>query len=455
MLNQPVYQVYDLFRKEIDPSRCSIYILALVFLKYLASLDEDVGVPRAEGLGGLFQSKDDSELDIRINEILQSVEAGSPGLDGVLSAIDFTNNMDLGDKLQRVTLLRRAIELLNQLPILGDSGLRPGARELWVQFLRRTKSLNSRRGSAVTPPVLADLIARVGSPRKGDAVCDPFAGSGSLLVEAARLATDCTFFGQEVNYHEWLVCRMNLFVHGIQDARVELGDTLRAPGLQDAGGLMKFDLILSNPPLGLKNWDGDSMQDQWGRFVWGAPPSTSGDWAILSHMLSTLSDCGRAVVVVPAGVLFRGGSEGRIRQNVVEANFVESIIYLPPNTLDVTTIPLALLELSRAKVDKTVLFVDGRGGSDRDQGGARLDQRVSDEILAARSGADVNASLVRRVTVAEIAERDFDLSAQRYFSQVSAAEPVDSASLWEELEHIESEMVNTLGALRAAIKTLE
>ncbi len=464
MVDNTVWQIRDTFRGTAEPSRLRIYILTLVFLRYLASLgsSDEVVVPKAADFECLLRNEDGLELDIRINEALRSIEeANSHLLGGVLSRIDFTSSMDLGKKRHRVKQLAHVIELLAQLEMASSSdeqARRSGARDLWARFLESWSNVEGRVGRSFnTPAGLASLIARIASPRDGDRICDPFAGSGSLLVESSKIseASGCAFFGQENNYREWLVCRMNLTVHGMYDSRVEFGDTLRDPGLLEAGELMKFDVVMSCPPFGLKNWGEDPVADRWGRYSWGLPPLVNGDWATLSHILSILSDRGRAVVVVPSGVLFRSGVEGQIRKSVVESNLIESVIYLPSKALGVTTAPLALLIFSKSKTDDSVIFIDGRCSSAHAQGRVELSKPVADEILAIWADGKPDEVLVHRASIDAIAEREFDLSAQHYLGQFSDRKPADTTLIWEKLESVESELLETWDELQAATKALE
>ncbi|GAM72616.1 type I restriction-modification system [Vibrio sp. JCM 19236] len=194
-------------------------------------------------------------------------------------------------------------------------------------------------GEFYTPPEVSDLLSILLEPQQGDSICDPACGSGSLLMKCGKQVQNnyagskqYALFGQEAIGSTWSLAKMNMFLHGEDNHRIEWGDTIRNPKLQDKeGGLMHFDVVTANPPFSLDKWGfEDASNDHFGRFRRGIPPKTKGDYAFISHMIETLKpQTGRMGVVVPHGVLFRASSEGKIRKQLIDENLLDTVIGLP------------------------------------------------------------------------------------------------------------------------------
>ena len=189
-------------------------------------------------------------------------------------------------------------------------------------------------------------------------ICDPTAGSGGMLIECAHHVErkggdprNLTLHGQEKNLGTWAICKMNMLLHGLPDARIEKGDTIRDPKLVDEGELLLYDRVIANPPFSLDEWGRDVAEsDGYGRFRFGLPPNTKGDLAFVQHMVAVLNATGRLGVVMPHGVLFRGAAEGAIRRGLLQEDLFEAVIGLPPNLFYGTGIPASILLLNRDKL---------------------------------------------------------------------------------------------------------
>jgi type I restriction enzyme M protein len=250
------------------------------------------------------------------------------------------------------------------------------------------------------------------------------------------------FFGQEVNLTTSAIARMNLFLHDIEDTVVRRGDTLRDPKfLDDRGRLQRFDVVITNPPFSLKNWGADTWaHDPWSRASCGLPPASFGDYAWIQHMLASMKpETGRVGVVMPHGVLFRGGAEAAIRECLIRNDQLEAVIGLPPNLFYSTSIPACLLIFRATKRPERrghVLFVDGSKRFEKGRNQNRLRPDDVETILAAyRSGADPDGeggAEVRPVSHAEIETNGWDLNIGRYI-RATAAEVVDVATALAEL----------------------
>ena len=201
---------------------------------------------------------------------------------------------------------------------------------------------NKKAGEFYTPRSVVRLLADILDPQAGDSIYDPACGTAGMLLGAVQHVRDAgrdlkslygKLYGQEKNLTTSAIARINLFLHGIEDFKILRGDTLRQPAFLDNDRLARFDCVIANPPFSLESWgDREWVNDPWGRNVAGVPPATNADFAWVQHMIASMRPTtGRMAIVVPHGVLFRGGVEGRIRQSILERDELEAVIGLAPN----------------------------------------------------------------------------------------------------------------------------
>ena len=255
-------------------------------------------------------------------------------------------------------------------------------------------------------------------------------------------------YGQEAIGSTWALAKMNMFLHGEDNHRIEWGDTIRNPLLLDKDGkhLLQFDVVTANPPFSLDKWGHeDASSDPYGRFHRGVPPKTKGDYAFISHMIETLKpSTGRMGVVVPHGVLFRASSEGKIRQQLIEENLLDTVIGLPEKLFFGTGIPAAILLFKKNKTDDKVFFIDA---SNEFKSGKNQNQLTEDNInkvietYKARESVDKYAYLA---SFDEIKENDFNLNIPRYVDTFEEEAEID-------LDAVRSERL----ALKAELNLLE
>ncbi|MFJ2351562.1 N-6 DNA methylase [Glutamicibacter sp. NPDC087673] len=296
-----------------------------------------------------------------------------------------------------------------------------------------------KAGEFFTPREVVNLLVGILQPEPGESVYDPTCGSGGMLVatinqlrESGKDHRTLRVYGQEINLTTASIARMNLFLHEIEDFDIKRGDTLRKPAFKDtAGAVRTFDAVIANPPFSLTNWGADLWAtDPRARF--GVPPAQNGDFAFVQHMVSSMSPgTGRVGVVMPHGVLFRGGAEAKIRQRLIEKDLLEAVVGLPPNLFYSTSIPACLLifrDQKPAERKSHVLFVDG---SARFVKGKNQNVMSSDDVNtlveAYRTGNDPDGEAganVRLVPLAEIEANGFDLNIGRYI-KVAAEEIAD------------------------------
>lgn len=300
-----------------------------------------------------------------------------------------------------------------------------------------------KAGEFFTPRQVVHLLVGILDPQPDETICDPASGSGGMLVETINAVRakghdhrTLRLHAQEVNLTTAAIARMNLFLHEIEDFKVVRGDTLRNPGLrQPNGALQQFDITIANPPFSLQNWGADLWPADPRSFC-GVPPAKNGDYAWIQHMITTMKpETGRVGVVMPHGVLFRGGSEAKIRQCLVEQDHLEAVIGLPPNLFYSTSIPACLLIFKATKPKKRrdhVLFVDGSSRFTRGKNQNFMTDGDMEAILAAyRSGEDPDGDggvEVRLVPFDEIKGNGFDLNLGLYLqTETEEAGDVDSA----------------------------
>jgi type I restriction enzyme M protein len=251
---------------------------------------------------------------------------------------------------------------------------------------------------------------------------------------------------------------MNVLLHGLPDARIEKGDTIRDPKLRDGGELMLFDRVVANPPFSLDEWGRvEAESDAYGRFRFGLPPKGKGDLAFVQHMIATANAKGMVGVVMPHGVLFRGAAEGEIRKGILQEDLVEAVIGLPPNLFYGTGIPAAILVLNRAKAParkKKVLFIEA--SREFREGSAQNYLRVEDvqKIAATFHAFHDVPKYARVVGLDEIERNEFNLNISRFVETADAAEKIDVAAAIAKLREAERKRLEAEAKMNSFLREL-
>jgi type I restriction enzyme M protein len=286
-----------------------------------------------------------------------------------------------------------------------------------------------------------------------------------LLVEAAREVggRDFALFGMESNGSTWALARMNMFLHGMDSARIEWCNTLTGPALVENDRLMKFSIVVANPPFSLDKWGaGEAEHDRYNRFWRGIPPKSKGDYAFISHMIeAALEKEGRVAVVAPHGVLFRGGAEGRIRQKLIEDNLLDAVIGLPANLFPTTAIPVAILVFDRSREKgganqkrRDVVFIDASRDYQSGKNQNLLLEEHIDKILKACRARKKVEKYAHVATFDEIKENDFNLNIPRYVDTFEEEEEIDVAAVEKEIEQLEAELAEVRARMKQYLKEL-
>ena len=322
-----------------------------------------------------------------------------------------------------------------------------------------------KAGEFFTPTEVSILIAKLTKSKPGARICDPTCGSGSLLIKAGEEVGSDNFalFGQESMGSTWALAVMNMFLHGFDNATIRWGDTIRNPKLKEGDALMKFDTVVANPPFSLDKWGKvddkeenkaadsfDPETDKYNRFWRGTPPKSKGDWAFISHMIETAYEGhGKVGVVVPHGVLFRGSSEGKIRQKTIEQNILEAVIGLPANLFFGTGIPAAILIFNKGKGDnRNVLFIDASKHYESAKNQNKLRDADIEHIVDTYrkfNAGELSAGIVKEkfsfvATFEKIEENEFNLNIPRYVDTFEEEAEVDIAAVQTEIDQLEVEL---------------
>ncbi len=315
-----------------------------------------------------------------------------------------------------------------------------------------------RRGeSFLTPSEVSTLLAKLVSPVEGNRVYDPTCGSGSLLIKASKEIGNSNFrlYGQEKNGQTYALCRMNMFLHRIDDADIRWGDTLRNPLHIEESHLIKFDRVVANPPFSLDKWGQDELkEDRFGRFKYGLPPKSKADFAFVEHMLASLNSNGVMGVVLPHGVLFRGSSEGKIRKAIIKDNLLDAVIGLPPNLFFGTSIPTVILIFKRDRENSDILFIDASREFEKGKNQNILRESDIEKIVETykdREGVDKYSYIA---TLEEIEENDYNLNIPRYVDTFEEEEEIDIDEVKKEIEKIESELIKVKEEMRGYLEEL-
>lgn len=498
-INSVLWQAADTFRGKIDSSTYKDYILTMLFIKYLSDtykehLEEytkrydgnEQRIQRAlsrerfvldeqSTFDYLYSKRNDPEIGEIINKALERIENENTGkLRGVFRNIDFNSEAILGKAKERNAMLRSLLEDFNQLSLrpsqLGNEDIVGNAYQYMIGLF--ASDAGKKGGEFYTPAEVSELLARLVKPQENDRIYDPTCGSGSLLIKVAKQVPSkkVAIYGQERNGATHSLALMNMYLHGIDDAKIEWGDTLANPLHLEDGKLMKFQVIVANPPFSLDKWamgfagEGNTDKkfkmeaslDPFRRFEWGVPPSSKGDYAFVQHMLYSLAENGRMATILPHGVLFRGSSEGKIRKQIIELNLLDAVIGLPEGLFYGTGIPACIMVFRKDRTRKDVLFIDASGEEHYEKGKNQNKLREQDieKIVETYEKRETIDKYSYVATIDEIRENDYNLNIPRYVDTFEEEESVDMEAVKDNIVNIKKELQEVEAQMEKYLKEL-
>lgn len=445
-LEARLWDAANSLRGPVDPADFKAYVFPLLFFKWISDtwdwehaqavtdFGDGVGYEEEsdyhrfdipEGCHWVDVRNATRNIGVKLRKTLDALELANPQkLAGIFGDVAWGNK----ERLPEPSLLN-LIDTFDRLTLNPEAVPNDLLGAAYEYLLRQFADESGKKaGEFFTPRAVVRLLVKLLDPQPGETIYDPACGSGGMLVETIGEVREhggdvrtLRLYGQEVNLTTSAIARMNLYLHNIEDFKILRGDTLRDPKFREPNGeLSRYDVVIANPPFSLKNWGAE----QWvtdSRAFCGVPPKNSADLAWVQHMVSSMDPVrGRVGVVMPHGVLFRGGSEGTIRQCLVEGDRLDAVIGLPPNLFYSTTIPACLLLFRASKPSELrgkVLFIDGslrltKGKKQNVISDADISAIANAYHSARARGAGVVS--VRLVDHAEIKECGWDLNLARY-----------------------------------------
>ncbi|BBM83334.1 type I restriction-modification system subunit M [Candidatus Uabimicrobium amorphum] len=475
-INSILWETCSIFREYLNPEEYKNYIITFFFFKYICDVWKDkkkqyeeqfkndkhcikkylekekLIIPTDYNYDFIYQKRDSNSIGKIINKVLFEIENRNKVLlDGVFCYLDFNSKKIRNDTLK------------NLIENFANLDLRPSQIDaedtignVYRSFITRFVSAVGKKGGAFyTPREVSSLLAKLVIPEPGNRICDPACGTASLLLQVANeIEEEVSLYGQEINLNTCALAKMNVYLHG-KNALIEQGHTLENPKFIENDNLMKFDIVVSNPPFSIKDWGFEKIKkDKFKRFHRGMPPKSTGDYAFITHIVETITEKnGRAAVLVPHGVLFRGAAEKEIRKKLITENLLSAVIGLPSNLLYGIGIPTAILVITKGKLDSNILFIDAS---------QHYESKKSQHSLRPKDIKKIYWHFIERKTVErysylakfeEIEENEFNLNIRRYV-ETFQEEKINTKEVQFQIQQIEEELTKTRNQIKTKLDEL-
>lgn len=479
----------DKLRGGVEPARYKNYILTMLFVKYVSdkyktSDDWEIEIPANSSFDDIVKHKFQKDIGEKINTSISAI-AEENNLKGIIDIADFDSD-ELGEGKTHVDKVSDLVAIF-QKPELDFTKNRAGGDDILgdaYEYLMRKFAQDSgkSKGQFYTPGEVSRVMARVIGLDKATSssmtVYDPACGSGSLLIRAADVApVEITIYGQENDLSTAGLARMNLVLHNKGAGEIQRGNTLADPKWKENNQLKRFDYIVVNPPFSDKSWTDGTLPDQYGRYSeagYGVPPEKNGDYAWFLHVLKSLKSKGKAAIILPHGVLFRGNTEGEIRKKIIDHGYIKGIIGLPANIFFGTGIPACIIVVDKedAVEREGIFMIDASQDFVKEGNKNRLREQDIEKIVRTFNTMDQSDKRYARfVSNKEIKEdNEYNLNISRYIDNSNNEDlqdieahlkggipesDVDSLSnYWEEYPSLRQDLFESLrlGYLQAKVE---
>lgn len=469
-LESKLWGCANILRGKLDSAVYKDYIIGLMFLKricdefeyereklklHYSNLSADVIEKMLENpnlYGSFFVPKmarwnEYRNLNLNIGPVLDKAfkaiedEPKNYELIGVLTTTNYNDKEKVPDEklvqlIQIFDGLNMSSEGLESLDVLGDA---------YMYLIKMFQDDSGKKGGEFfTPNQVKTLVVKLLKPQEGESIYDPTCGSGGFLIETINYLKEnnCNhknvqLYGQENNISTWAMAKLNILLHGVTGATIYKGDTIRNPQNVDGAVLKTFDKVLANPPFSLKEWGIEAAENNtYNRFNYGVPPKSYGDLAFVEHMLASLNDKGIMATVVPHGVLFRGGTEGKIREGLLKDDLFEAVIGLPQNLFYGTGIPAAIIVLNHHKAEDhkgKVLFIDASKEYEKEKSMNVLSQKAIEKIVCEFINRVGIESYSEVVDLKQVENNEYNLNISRYIDNSEKEVEIDIEKVIERI----------------------
>ncbi len=507
-LHRAIWSIADDLRGSVDGWDFKSYVLGIMFYRYIsenltnyindgeraagdvsfdyASLfDDEAEGARADLVNtkGFFilpselfcnlrkRADKDENLNETLERIFRHIEESAKGSQSESDFAGLFDDIDVNSNKLGATVAKRNDKLVKLLDGIGNMNLgnyQDNTIDAFgdaYEYLMGMYASNAGKsgGEYYTPQEVSELLTRIAviGKKEVNKIYDPACGSGSLLLKSAKvLGKDAVrqgFYGQEINITTYNLCRINMFLHDIDYDKFNIAceDTLVSPQHWDDE---PFEVIVSNPPYSIK-WEGDDnpvlINDPRFSPAGVLAPKSKADLAFIMHSLSWLATNGTASIVCFPGIMYRGGAEKKIRQYLIDNNFIDCIIQLPDNLFFGTSIATCIMVLKKSKTDNKTLFIDASKECIKVTNSNKLtEDNISKIVEEVKNRTDVD-HFARLVHNDEIAEQDYNLSVSTYVEQEDTREKIDIKVLNAEIEKIVAHEATLRSEIDAIIKEIE
>ncbi|WP_341483126.1 class I SAM-dependent DNA methyltransferase [Lactococcus formosensis] len=443
-----LFEACNILRGPINQDEYKSYVTPILFFKRISDVYDEETQDALERSGGdeeYARFPENHSFDIPVGchwqnvreasenvgvaivKAMNGIERANPDtLSGVFSSFDdanWTDKTKLSDER-----LKNLIEHMSKIKV-GNANYSADVMGDSYEFLiKKFADLSKKNaGEFYTPRSIVKLLIKLLDPKIGETVYDPACGTGGMLIEAIRYMkndkmTYGRIYGQENNLSTSAIARMNLFLHGAKDFKITQGDTLRSPNFLEKGKLKTFNCVVANPPFSLKKWGSQQFStDIYGRNMWGTPTDSNADFAWLQHMVKSMDEkTGRCAVVLPQGVLFRGGREAEIRKQLIESDKLECIITLVSGVFYSTGVSACILFLNNNKKNDhkgRICMIDGSDIFTAQRAQNIMTDNDVDKVYNLYDDYKDVIEKVKVVTIPEVKDKGYSLAINNYIER--------------------------------------